>query len=281
MTRVRHLDDLLARNRTRHVAHAKVRPDLAGRDGLPLRARRLPPSRDSLAVRMARLFVVIALSLFGAGLWQHRVQKVAVEGLVLGPVERLHEACVPLLGERWISVDTAQARVRLESEPWFEHVEFERRAPATVVVRVTEAEPIFRLQIEDQLLAVDAHGCLLPSTASLDLEALPQLRGVTVEHAALSQVDRDRIRLVVTALGRAPWPWEGGLAMVELCDRGVTELTTSDGVLLRLDDRDVVTQLRAADAAWGRLALAPGDRLDLRFRRQVILARAASATRGG
>lgn len=281
MTRVRHLDDLLEQNRTRHLGAARTRTGLTGRDGLPLRARRMPRTRDGFAVQFARGLVVLAVGVLVIGLWQHQVQKIAVEGLVLGPVERVHEACAPLLGERWLTIDTAQAAVRLRTEPWFEHVEFERRAPATVVVRLTEAQPLFRAQVEGRLLAVDAHGCLLPYTDSLDLDALPVLRGVAVEHDALRAVDRARVRDFVDALGQAPWPWEGGLAAVELQDRHVTELTTRGGVVLRVDEHDLVAQLRAADAAWGRLSLAPGDRVDLRFRRQVVLARAAGAAHGG
>lgn len=281
MTRVRHLDDLLEKNRTRHLGTARTRSGLTGRDGLPLRARRTPRSRESFAVQVARGLVVIAVGVLVIGLWQHQVQKIVVEGLVLGPVERVHEACAPLLGQRWLTIDTAAAAVRLRTEPWFEHVEFERRAPASVVVRLSEAQPLFRVQIEDRRLAVDAHGCLLPYADSLDLDALPLLRGVAVEHDALRAVDRARVHDFVVALGQAPWPWEGGLAAVELREPHVTELTTRGGVLLRLDDRDLVAQLRAADAAWGRLSLAPGDRLDLRFRRQVVLARAASAAHGG
>lgn len=281
MTRIRRIEDLLESNRKRHLVHATTRPRLSSRDGMPLRARRVPRSRDGFAVRFARLMVVLALGLLGVGLWQHRVQRIVVEGLVLGPAERVQEACAPLLGERWLTVDTAAAAVRLRTEPWFEHVEFERRAPATVVVRLVEAEPIFRLDLGGERLAVDAHGCLLPYADSLDLQALPRLSGVRIEHGAVRMEDRERVRALIDALARAPWPWDGGLEAVAFGPRGLTELTTAGDVILRLDERNLVEQLRAADAAWGRLGLAPGDRLDLRFRRQVVLARAATASHGG
>jgi cell division septal protein FtsQ len=281
MTRVRRIDDLLERNRLRNVAQARPRPELSGRDGLPLRARRNRRRREGVAVRVARLMVVLALGLFAVGLWQQRVQRIAVEGLLLGPVDQVHAACAPLLGQRWVNADTRSAGAALQEQSWFEHVSFARRLPATVLVRLVEAEPVFHVESKGASFAVDAHGCLLAASSTLDVRALPVLRGVTLEGGSLIATDRSRIERLVSALGRAPWPWEGGLAAVELHARGVVDLVTQGGVVIRLDESDPIEQLRAADAAWGRLELAAGDRLDLRYRRQVVLARAADAAPGG
>src|SRR5690606_12812442 len=162
--------------------------------------------------RFARLFVVLAIGLFVAGLWQQRVQRIVVEGLLLGPVDPVHAACAPLLGQRWLRPDTAQVHAALRAQPWFEHVGFGGRLTATLVVRLAEAEPVFHLEHDGARLAVDAHGCVLAGSASLDVRALPALRGAVVRDGALGDEDRARVAKLVDSLARAPWPWDGGLA---------------------------------------------------------------------
>ena len=281
MTRVRRIQDLLESNRVRNQRAARVRPELSGRDGRPLRARRESGRRDGRRVQLARLFFVVSVAVLAFALWNQRVDRVEIEGLVLAPVQEVHRACAPLLGQSWLGLDTSETEVRLSTEPWLERVEIERRLPSSVVVRVEEARPVLRVDDSRDGVAVDEHGCLLPASDRLDVSSLPRLAGVEVEHGRLRQEQRLRIARLVEALGAAAWPWTNGLDAVTLRERGEIELRTAGGVHLRLDADDLVAQLRAAEAAWEDLDPREGDRLDLRFRRQVILARADRSSEGG
>ncbi len=271
MTRVRRLSAFLEKEEPRPRAQSRARD----RRGRPLRARRHRSQPRPSLRRLAVFIVVVALT---GGAWSLRIGRIGASGLQVREPGSLRQVLAPALGQRWLTVDTRALVDSLEADPWIEHARIHRRLPPALEVELEEARPCFRLSEESGTWAVDADGCLLPLVGDLDLRALPVLEGVAVDAAGgLRASDRRRLQHVTAALAQGAWPFTGGLERVRLLADEQWALTTVEGVELRFPERGAAARLRALAAAWPRLHPRPGDFVDLRFARQVVLRRASSS----
>lgn len=182
------------------------------------------------------------------------VQYVVVEGnrrLSLGEATALLDG---LKGENLLTADLRQWRERLMASSWVADAELRRRFPGTVVVRVTEREPIGIARLRDELFLVDGEGGIIdefgPRYADCDL---PIIDGLLVAGTGGSRVDETRGKLVAAMLAdvrRRP-----DVA------RRVSQIDVSDAADLRviLDDDPTLLRLgdtKFLDRIWAYVGLA-------------------------
>ena len=274
MTRVRRLEGLKQGNRMR-ATRARPRTGLHGVDGPKLRARRpARRRREGWAVRLARLAFVVALGVFGYGLWSQPVRSIEFDGVLLSDEDTLRARAEALTGQRWVTLDTEEVAASITGMSWVRSVRFSRELPDAVRVEVREVRPVARVQREDAWWAVGEDGRAAPLPAGVLAEGLPVVDGLFDDDGGVDPEAAGRLRALVDALREGGWPFGAGLEHIDLDLPSGLSLRTGDDIEIRLGARDTARQIRTAALAWSHLAPAPGDRLDLRFSRQAVLTRA-------
>ena len=199
-----------------------------------------------------------------------------MQGTVLHDAETVRALSMPLRGERWITLDAAEVIDAVESLPWVRHARVTRELPDAVRIEVEERFPVARAVHGETVWGVADDGTAARLPESVETAALPTVVGLFDEDGSVEVDASSRIAGFVRALRDGGWPFAAGLRVIDLTAPGGLSLLTGDDVEIRLGSRDTTERIRTAAVAWGHLAPAPGDRLDLRFARQAILTRAAS-----
>lgn len=185
------------------------------------------------------------------------VQWVHVEGSFRHvSAEEIRAQVAPLTDAGFFAVDTPGLRTAVESMPWIRRAEIRRRWPDTVVVAVTEQEPVARWH--DGRLVNDA-GELFENAGSGGYEALPELSGP----AGLEQEVFGAWQSCADLLLHA------GLKIrsMRLDARRAWHLVLDDGVQVALGRKSMTTRVRRLGRVYARLM--QGDELptsiDLRY----------------
>ncbi len=236
--------------------------DLADSSAAGWFGRRFP--RWRLGAGVVLVLVLLASPFWGPRVLQRldffRMRKIEVLGLRFTPpgevLARLH---VDTTRSVWDPLEPLAARV--ETHPQVEHAVVTRRLPGTLVVDVTERQPVALVTVGATLRAVDERGVTLPLDPSRTVVDAPivsaPLRETAVYHL-LGAMQRESPRLYarVNSIRVA-----GGELMLQLADVTVRTMTTV--TLARLGDIEPVER----DLARRQLHAAE---LDLRYRDQVI-----------
>lgn len=276
MTRVRNVQQLVEQNRARGIG-SPVRTSLRGRGEARLTPKRGNTGTDSMVVRARRLLFVLLAALTLAGFWVLRVERIEVDGLHLAERETCEAAVVGALDHRWLTVDTAAIASRLRALPWIAEAQVHRRLPSSIEVDIVECRPVLRLEHEDAWFAVDPEARVMPVPEELDLSSLPALVGVRLDGDGFAEEDAPRVRSLLEDFESGGWPLTSPLVRVELLPESELRLRTDDGVDIRIDSARLRTSLESLAVAWPRLSPNAGDEIDLRFERQVVLARGTRA----
>jgi cell division protein FtsQ len=198
------------------------------------------------------------------------VQHVVIEGnrrLSIGEANALLDG---LKGENLLTADLGRWRERLLASSWVADAELRRRLPSTVIVRVTEREPMGIARLRDELFLVDGSGGVIdefgPRYADCDL---PIIDGLLVNGKRGSQVDEARGRLVADMLTDVRRKPEVArlVSQIDVADASdLHVILDGDPTVLRLGDTKFL------DRIWSYMGLAselrqrvPGiDYVDLR-----------------
>lgn len=247
-------------------------PDTAPRGRRRRRNAREP--RTSLAGQLLRLGLAVAIVSVGLGIWNLRVQEVSLRGARLSDRQAARSTAASLLDQRWVSADLDGVGKRLERLPWVREAHLRRALFSRVEVELVEHTPLFAAVDEDgRTRVLSRSGELLDLPAGLDAGALVSLRGHRLEGGALVDEDDRRLDMLVEALEEQPWPFDRPWTGVDLHGRGglTLHLEGDSEIWLGQEDfEDRLRRLRVSHAQWrDRL---PG-RIDLRFDRQIVVAR--------
>jgi cell division protein FtsQ len=161
------------------------------------------------------------------------ISKVEVGGQFqrVAPVQ-IEEVVAPFRGAGFLSVDLDALRTALESIPWVDRVRVERRWPDGIGVFVTEHVAAARWG-ESGLM--NTRGELFLRDARHIPPELPQLIGPPGTEAEVAKLYLETYpRLLAVGMR---------LARVELDARGAWQLTTQNGVQVRLGRQDVAARL--------------------------------------
>lgn len=236
------------------------------------------PTLGAQLIRLALAVVVISVAL---GFWNLRVQEVSLRGIRLADRAAARATAAPLLEQRWVSADLATVANDLRQLPWVEDLRIRRTLLSNVEIHFTEHEPLFRcLDERGDDRVVTASGGLLVPPAALELSALVLLEPARIEDGLLVEEDRVRLAALVDAMRRQPWPLDRAWNSVDLRGPGGVTLHLAGGTEIWLggeEFRSRLERMRASHEQWRQRL--PG-RIDLRFDRQIIVARSPELSGG-
>lgn len=169
-----------------------------------------------------------------------------------------------------LALDKTDMIARLQTIPWLADATIERQLPNTLLVRLTEREPLALWQFRNQITVIDRQGAVIHAVPASDFATLPLVvgAGAAEEAATLLQnlQDYPQIRQVLraaTRIGERRW-----------------DLLLEPGVTVRLPDENETIGLR-------RLATLLHDpqilnrevqTVDLRFPDRMVLERSPGST---
>jgi cell division protein FtsQ len=235
-----------------------------------------------LLLRSTVVLGAFALAGYEAAVYAVETRALAVRHLVFEGTRRLPTAEAAALlegltGENLLSVDLDRWRERMLASSWVADAELRRRLPDTVVVRVTEREPVGIARLGMELFLVDASGGVIdefgPRYADCDL---PIIDGLFVSGGQGSRVDDTRGRLVADMMAdvrRRPDVAER-VSQIDVRDPlDVKVILAGDSAVLRLGDT------RFLERIWSYVGLQDTlrqrvpdmDYVDLRFDDRVYV----------
>ncbi len=230
-------------------------------------ARRLRRLRwRRIGIAMGGIAVIVALiALYLSPLL--RVQKVEVVGVTTvnaGEVASL----AALEGDSMFRLDTASVEDRIEYLPMVRSVEFERRWPQSVRIKVTERTPWGFWQVGTDQYVIDEEGVVLP--AVLPAEGAPVIVDLSnpVRLVPGDHVDADAVLLTRNLLQRVPEALSMNVASLEYSpDKGLTLTTDARYRVVIGDSQNMDYKLAVWQAIEGKLGrdAMVGHVLDLRF----------------
>lgn len=248
-------------------------------DPRPRRNRRRRKAEPKRSVRslirglcVVAVVGVVAILLARASVGTIRVQNASVVDLAATEAQLRSYLGAPLF-----FVDSDALRAPLLADPWVIDVDLHRRLPGTLIVAVSEARPMFRLS---DGCAVDDRARVLPRRDGIDLKALPLLRATHDSEHRIDEALADQVRELASVMSRLPWDFGGRVAEIEFAGRQMT-IHRADGAGFLLASDAIERGLTRWAAVRDRLAPGPQDRVDLRFQRQIVLARADGTNSGG
>lgn len=235
-------------------SRADSAPDRRKRKARAARCRRVPRPRT------LRALALLAIVAAGAAVWKTgvaargvawlgsaavaagataglAVDEVFVAGRRHAPMEALRESLGVARGDPLLRLDLAQARARLEANPWVAAARVERRWPDILHIRIVERRPMALWQHRGALGVVDRAGRVLTRSGVGRFAGLPLIVGPGAPEAlpSLLVAMKDSPDLY-SRLSAASWV--GGRRWT-----------------LRFDDRvDVLMPEGAPAAAWTRLS---------------------------
>ncbi len=207
------------------------------------------------------------------------VRALKVSGRVLADRAMLKSVADSCFHKRALRIDRSYVRALVLRDPWIEEARILPLPTGVLWVRLREARPVFSLEGGG---AISADGRFLPPRRDIDVSGLPRLRAPRREGTTeLSKATRQLVRELCVALDRTPWTWPSGLVSVEVGADGDVTLTTGSGLVVVLGSEGWDRRLATFAKTLPLLRPRSGDRLDFRFRRQVVVTSAAGGRNGG
>jgi cell division protein FtsQ len=192
-----------------------------------------------------------------------------------------------LKGENILAADLELWRDRLRASSWVADAELRRRLPATIVIHITEREPIGIARLRDELFLVDGSGGVIDEFGPRYADCnLPIIDGLLVPGEHGSKVDDVRGRLVAAMMADVKRRPEVA-RMVSQIDvtnaRDVKVLLDGDPALIRLGDAHFLERI------WSYVGLQASlrervpaiDYVDLRFDNRVYVGPSAAVPASG
>lgn len=187
-------------------------------------ARRRPPSVLWRRIRLALLFIAVALvGSSGAYVWfrtdwpaqaqiaaqeflgeagasvELRLAEVNLRGRVHTPLEMLAEAVAVERGDPILSLDLDTLRRRVEAIGWVKQATVWRQLPDTLHIEIVEREPFARWQIDGQIYLIDETGRVLEDGDRPDFADRLLLVGAGASDKAQDLLDMLQIDPVLAA----------------------------------------------------------------------------------
>lgn len=193
------------------------------------------------------LYRAAGLVLSAEALTVARVSVVGNTRMALGEVLSLTE---DLKGTSMVTADLEGLRTRLRELPWVQDAAIRRVFPGTMLVIISERQPMGIGRLGNQLQLVDPHGVLIgefgPHYAELDLPIIDGL-APAVRGTATAAIDPARAALaarLITDLARRPDLF-GRLSQIDVSDvRDVAVILKDDTVLVRLGREHFVERVQ-------------------------------------
>ena len=141
---------------------------------------------------------------------EYTVKEIRVEGASLFTPDEIVAKSKLKLGVPILDTPIRTARRALVDDPMIQAATIVRCLPNTLIIEVTEREPIARLSSGGTTYLVDGDGYVFPLTESMFLETLPRIQGVPLKKPrAGTQVKNEKLKTALTIIElylRSPLP---------------------------------------------------------------------------
>lgn len=230
---------------------------------------------------------MLAFGGYWAAVFAFSAPSLAVRHLVLAGNSRVSQGEAAALldglkGENILAVDLELWRDRLRASSWVADADLRRQLPATIVVHITEREPVGIARVGDELFLVDASGGVIDEFGPRYADCnLPIIDGLLVAGVHGSKADQVRSRLVadlMTDVMRRP-DVASRVSQIDVSNaRDVKVLLDGDAAVIRLGDRDFLERIWAYVGLQASLRerVPAIDYVDLRFDDHVYVGPSAA-----
>ncbi|MBC5647322.1 cell division protein FtsQ/DivIB [Christensenella tenuis] len=194
--------------------------------------------------------VLVILLLAGAGYFTYayfQVEKIKVEGdhpsFSDGDIAKLADIQPKT---HMFFVDTDEIKEKIETEPYLEVDSITKEYPKTLVVHVTERQPMAVISASDQYLLADANANVMEMIAELPAEPYPVVNGFVIDAVNLGKQisTQDSFKLTVyTELMNALTEKEikDLIETIDLTDINNIKMKTRDGLEIKFGQSDKIT----------------------------------------
>jgi cell division septal protein FtsQ len=266
------------------------------------RARAKPARRrgrlQQTAIVAAKTIVPVLVLLFAAVRGAEMISaapRLQIDNLAVEGNHRMSRAEVVaalngLVGTNILAADLDEWRARLEQAPWIREARFRRSFPSTVIVTVSEREPIGIARLKERLYLIDERGAIIddygPGYSDFDLPIVDGLASLPAERNAEGErmADTPRAELaarVIHALRSKPAIGRR-LSQVDVSDvHNAAVIMNGDPALIYVGDDRFLPRLEAyfGLASALRERVPDIDYVDLRFDDRIYV-RPTPGTRG-
>ena len=192
-----------------------------------------------------------------------RVQQIVIEGRSNTPEPLLNAALGVRKGDSMLGFSIADARSRIETLSWVEHVAVKRELPGTLVVSLTERRPFAIWQNQGRFVLIDRDGQLVTNEDVAAFGGLPLVVGAGAPKAATALLD---------ALAAQPQVKSHVLAAVRVGERRWNLRLKNGGDVLLPDGNEPaalakLAELQGADALLDR----PLAAIDMRLPDRLVV----------
>jgi cell division septal protein FtsQ len=254
------------------VASAEKEAPFLRRGGVVVRRRKKPVT--------ARLVTVGLLALaIGAGLFRYlggdhfALRRFDVRGNSRARTEEILSAIAQWNGHNLVFLDLAPMADRLAEHPWIERVTLSKRFPDSLIVRITERQPVALFREDQRFWFVDADGNLIaPYDPRLD-------RGEYVIVSGERRALPDAVGLLADLKASIPEYCSALSEIASLPDGGFGMMDAIFRMPVRVVRGDAPAKIRALLGARGFIESRGWEAraIDLRFADQILLVGAYGA----
>ncbi|OUM98404.1 MAG: hypothetical protein BAA04_06415 [Firmicutes bacterium ZCTH02-B6] len=186
------------------------------------------------------------------------ITEIKVEGAATLEPESLIDRAQVRVGDNVLYLDLHAVAGRLVSHPRIQHASVVRRLPGTLILTVTEYEPVAVVELEDEQLGIAADGTIVPLTAGEE-ERLP----------LMGDVPEDKLPLALRTSALLPVTTRGEMSELGFDDEAGLWLVTRSGTRILIGDeaeleRKVAIALELLAAGRWRL-------IDVRYPRSPVV----------
>lgn len=148
------------------------------KDGRVKRRKRIRVRRLK---RIVGVFLICLALFFISGLSIFQIQTITVRGAEALSTEKVLYLSGIEAGDNLFWCNTREAKKQLRNNPFVENVSIRRLLPNTIVIQITEREPVGYIVTSDGYVQVDKDGRLLAIQQTLSNYKLPVISGVRLD----------------------------------------------------------------------------------------------------
>lgn len=228
--------------------------------------------RSFILLLLAFMTMIAAFLFINSPFFQ--VSNVVVIGNKYTPAEDVIDTAGISVNSNIFRINTADAAKKLRHDLRFVQASVTRRFPATVVISVTERQPLAYIAAGYGFAEIDQHGVVLAAYKNIKQMGVPMITGIRLDNAYVGDRVPDGVfSPILQYLAALPPEILAGLSEVNVQDKRNITAVTTNGVTIRLGDstslldKASLTRDILADLAQNTTAI---EYVDLSFSPPVI-----------
>lgn len=221
-----------------------------------------------ISISVAFVFVIALIYILNLPIWQ--IKEIVVNGAKMLPPDYVRGISGIPLSENLFFADLSRAKKNLKKVAAIKSFRFHRLPPQTVLISITEREPLATLVLRDRSVVIDSDGVIINHNPDIyvdvsNLAELPVVTGIACDEDRLDEVSARLITRVLLTLrsylsaGRIQLDM-GGLKEIGflLDDLLKVRLGSAEKIDLKMEVFEVL--LKQVDGKWAKV-----EYIDVRY----------------